>query len=144
MYTLIIYFHTLKKPAVHSSTCCRSGWWSWNEMNICNLHWWLIKMIKKADSHQKMRTPRESTRLLSITFMQPLPYEWQWTIWLIWALLGLFVLTKGAISLIVMDLVVIKWHLAALVSLNLLNVSNFIWVLETCFVIVFAGSSPRA
>ena len=37
--TLFRIYSYVVEVVVRGSTCCTSGWWSWNEMNIVNLHW---------------------------------------------------------------------------------------------------------
>ena len=43
-----IYSYVVE-PGEHSSTCCTSGWWSWNEHDIWNLHWFIYKCMNRHE-----------------------------------------------------------------------------------------------
>ena len=42
-WNAFLFISYVQKPVVCSSTCCTSGWWSWNEMFTWNLHWLVYK-----------------------------------------------------------------------------------------------------
>ena len=44
-----VHFNNLFHSVVHSSTCCTSGWWSWNEMDGWNLHWLIYKRLNRLE-----------------------------------------------------------------------------------------------